>query len=458
MCLATAIVCNQLQNEVLYSVDGIVYAQVAKELTLQPLTRWVRLAIDGVPFFEHPPATPWMLAIAMRLLGASTFAAVLPMALLALATVYLSYLIGRTLIDHELGLLTATVLTLTPEFVRGRNPMLEPALMFFVMLTVYFHLASARVEHFTRCTVSAGLAFGFALLAKGPPAMLALAAIAVFQAVARLRPDAFAPLTLSARRLTIQLAAVVLIAAAIVLLVDIWYRSVAGVSFFEHYIEHQLRYTIVEGRGAASNQWGYYARTFVRYWPWWPLVLASGAVVAWKRDARALPALALGGIVTAGTYAGFTLMTHKAEWYTNIHYVGSSVLAALPLRYALPKERLARYYQPFVLVVVAPLLFLSAIVPSVFLQYNRPFERFMESARAALGDRLSGEPLADCVGLEPWRGPFFVRFYLGMRTVECGDPGARFRLVDHRRQALEAGDRLVFSQQPFSVVERPRAH
>ena len=113
-------------------------------------------------------------------------------------------------------------------------------------------------------------------------------------------------------------------------------------------------FTIVEGRNAAANSWTYYLNTFVRGWPWWPFVVLGVLLVVWKRDHEALPALVLGGAVTAGTYAGFTLMTHKAEWYTNIHFVGSSLLAALTLRYLVSQRALDRYYAGVTLVLIVP--------------------------------------------------------------------------------------------------------
>ena len=135
MFLAAVVLCGQIQNEVLYSVDGIVYALVGKELTLKPFSQWVILTWNGSPFYEHPHLTPWLLGASMKLFGVSTLTAILPIVLISLATVLLAYLLGRALLDHRLGLLAGTVLTLTPEFVRGgRNPMLEPALMFFIML------------------------------------------------------------------------------------------------------------------------------------------------------------------------------------------------------------------------------------------------------------------------------------------------------------------------------------
>ena len=69
----------------------------------------------------------------------------------------------------------------------------------------------------------------------------------------------------------------------------------------------------------------------------------------------------------------------------------------------------------------------------------------MSRARAELGERLNGELIADCVGVEPWKGPFFLSFYLGAHKVECADPAARLKIVDNRNYVTESGYRLVYS-------------
>ena len=176
--------------------------------------------------------------------------------------------------------------------------------------------------------------------------------------------------------------------------------------------------------------------------------------MAWKRDRTATPVLVMGVLVTAGTYLGFTLMAHKAEWYIAIHYVGSSLLAALTLRYLVSERVLERYYSTAALLLIVPTLFLSASVPSLFLRYGRPFERFIERAQVELDGTIEGEPIADCVGLEPWKGPFFLSFYLGVFRVECTDPDARLKMIDNRNYATESGYRVLFSHQPFSIVKR----
>ena len=44
---------------------------------------------------------------------------------------------------------------------------------------------------------------------------------------------------------------------------------------------------------------------------------------------------------------------------------------------------------------------------------------------------------------------------LGARMVECTDSLARFTLVDTRAYTTESGYHVVFSRQPFAILERP---
>ena len=255
----------------LYSVDGIVYALVGKELTLKPLSQWAILTWNGSPFFEHPHLTPWLIGASMKLFGVRTLTAILPILLISLATVLLTYFIGRALLDHRLGLLAGTVLTLTPAFVKGgRNPMLEPALMLFVMLAVYFHLASATPGQLFRSSMLSGLSLGLAFLAKGPPAVLALAVIIAFQCTGHVLPGVFRKWLLSPRQAVVHVMVLVLIAAAVVMLVDLWHRAIAGTSFLRHI-------TI----SCSSRSWGaarpgerlvVLCKYLFSNWPWWPFI------------------------------------------------------------------------------------------------------------------------------------------------------------------------------------------
>jgi len=97
------------------------------------------------------PLEMYVVAPFVGLLGPSTFAARLPMAILGVLSVYLTYLITNLLFPkkislgkkHELdtGLITAFILALTPwHFHYTRNVVEQPPLFVLILLGVYFYL------------------------------------------------------------------------------------------------------------------------------------------------------------------------------------------------------------------------------------------------------------------------------------------------------------------------------
>src|SRR3989344_7028886 len=97
------------------------------------------------------PLEMYVVAPFVGLLGPSTFAARLPMALLGVLSIYLTYLITNLIFPkkislgkkHELdtGLIAAVILALTPwHFHYTRNVVEQPPLFVLILLGVYFYL------------------------------------------------------------------------------------------------------------------------------------------------------------------------------------------------------------------------------------------------------------------------------------------------------------------------------
>ncbi len=254
---------------------------------------------------------------------------------------------------------------------------------------------------------------------------------------------------------TVRLFCIFFVGVAVVASVDLWHYLVTDGSFFAHYITHQLKFTVLEGRGILKNDLWFYTEIFLHYWPWLPFVAASVPLVIWKKDDAAFPALAIGGLVTFGTYLGFTLLRQKAPWYTSIHYASSSMLAALTLRYVISEKVLKKYYLLFFFGLTVPLFFLSASFPSIFTHYGRPFELFLDKSSVELHGELEGKNVADCIGMDPWKAPFFLRYYLGATKTSCTDSSTRFKIINDSNDVFDhSGYRVLFSQYPFSIVER----
>ena len=83
--------------------------------------------------------------------------------------------------------------------------------------------------------------------------------------------------------------ALVLASTAVVMLVDLWHEAVAGTSFTAQYMSHPTGPRFSKG-AAQANDWTYLPEHLPSDWPWWPFVLFSVLLVAWKRMG-AVPAL-----------------------------------------------------------------------------------------------------------------------------------------------------------------------
>jgi 4-amino-4-deoxy-L-arabinose transferase-like glycosyltransferase len=110
-----------------------------------------------------------MVAAAFRVFGASEAAARLPSALAGLATIALTFEIGRTLLGWRRGLLAAVVLATSPIVLAyGRLVIFDLPLTAFVTAALYC-LVRARQSGDDRLWLPlAGLAMGLAILTKGP--------------------------------------------------------------------------------------------------------------------------------------------------------------------------------------------------------------------------------------------------------------------------------------------------
>jgi 4-amino-4-deoxy-L-arabinose transferase-like glycosyltransferase len=170
---SSVILFGQLEAETLYSVDGPVYALIGKELAAKSFEEWAALTWHGAPFFEHPHLTPWILGLFQKLFGSGSVSVLLPILLMSLGSVFVTYRIGLLLVSREFGLLCGTVLALTPQFVKdARSPMLEQTLMLTTALAILFHLLWWKKRQ-TGQSLLCGLMVALGLLAKGPPGLLA---------------------------------------------------------------------------------------------------------------------------------------------------------------------------------------------------------------------------------------------------------------------------------------------
>ncbi len=146
------------------------YAEIAREMLV---TRdWLIPHLNRLPYLEKPPLVYWLTAISFKVFGCSAAAARLPVALSALAGLFLAYGLGRALWGPLPGVLGALVLATTAGYVAlGRILTLDMTFAFFLNLAIGLgYLALSRERPHMWSWAYAALAL--AVLTKGPVAVV----------------------------------------------------------------------------------------------------------------------------------------------------------------------------------------------------------------------------------------------------------------------------------------------
>lgn len=166
---------------------------------------WLVPYYRGAAFYDKPPLTYWLLAASFEWFGASLFAGRLVAALLALATLGVTYGVARRLIapeapgrpssaGNEAAFHATAILATSYAFVSfARLTMSDMALTLFTLLAGAAYLVS-EAEAKPRFLPLCGLILGLGFLTKGPIAWIYFGALLVaFAAVERRLPRIFTP-------------------------------------------------------------------------------------------------------------------------------------------------------------------------------------------------------------------------------------------------------------------------
>jgi 4-amino-4-deoxy-L-arabinose transferase-like glycosyltransferase len=133
---------------------------------------WVVPHFNGELRPDKPALLYWLQLTAYRGFGVNEFSARLPSALAALATVLLTYELGRRLFDAATGLLGGLVLASATLFLAAAHFANPDALLDACTVLTFLCFWLAFRGGNTRWLVAAGAAAGLGVLAKGPVAIL----------------------------------------------------------------------------------------------------------------------------------------------------------------------------------------------------------------------------------------------------------------------------------------------
>lgn len=139
--------------------DEPVYGETAKEMLLTG--DWLSPRIYGEYWYDKPPLFYWLDAFSFSIFGISTFAARFPSAVFGACTAAYLYLSTRKLIGEKTALTGAFICATSLEIiVLARSAVTDT--------TLVFALTVALISFLRKEYVTAYIACGFALLAKGP--------------------------------------------------------------------------------------------------------------------------------------------------------------------------------------------------------------------------------------------------------------------------------------------------
>ncbi len=154
--------------------DETFYAQTAKEMLNKG--DWVTPCLYGKPQFEKPIMIYWLVEASYKILGVNEAAARLPSAIFALLGVIAVYLLGKLLFNKIAGFISAVIFATNVEYViLSRACVTDMVLTTFMLLGVLFFFYG-YIKEKDYFYILSSAAFAFAVLTKGPVAIILPAA------------------------------------------------------------------------------------------------------------------------------------------------------------------------------------------------------------------------------------------------------------------------------------------
>ncbi|MDE2314500.1 MAG: glycosyltransferase family 39 protein [Elusimicrobia bacterium] len=167
----------------LVEVDDARYAEVPREMLV--LHDWVTPHLDNMDYVEKPPMWYWLAAASYEVFGVSEAAARLPLALLALLGLLLTYWLGGWLFSPRTGMTAAIFLSASAlYFFLSHYMTLDMALSVFMFGSAAMILRALLRPEDARWAAPAAWAFaGLAFLSKGLIALVFPAGWVFFMAL-----------------------------------------------------------------------------------------------------------------------------------------------------------------------------------------------------------------------------------------------------------------------------------
>jgi 4-amino-4-deoxy-L-arabinose transferase-like glycosyltransferase len=395
----------------LSDIDSPRVAGIAREMAVT--SNYLIPRLNGKNFLEYPPLGYWPIALTLSMSEKPPdFLAFLPMVFLGTGTVLITFLIGKRLAGERIGMMAGFILSTMAGFITlHRHCRVDPALLFFITLSLYGFVAGYRGSRksFPFYAVFY-LAMAGAFLSKGIIGAAIPAATAVVFLITRKDFKAI-------RKLLLNPGILLFLLPIFLWVGSVWWLE--GPFIFKEVIQQSLSRFFSPSADHTKPFTFYFIHALSPLMPWILLPL----VLLWYRlkSSHSRELLAHGSLLqfalvwSLTVFIGLSLASAKRSLYLGPIFPPFALLAALGwdrIRERFPKVKNLELYGLTVMFLVYVGTYLLFIIPSERKQSLRPvFE-------AVLSQGTNG-PVYLANPSERLLGASF--FYLGKRTPVLND-------------------------------------
>jgi 4-amino-4-deoxy-L-arabinose transferase-like glycosyltransferase len=333
--------------------DQVLYAAVAKGIRVHG--DWVHLWFGSDPYWRKPPLVFWAVAGLSSVLGPTTLAARLVPAICGVASCVLVWAIARRLFDARVALVAGLVLATTPPFLRDSAGLrLDPVATCATLTALVCWLRGLDAGGRALDFVLAGIAWGFAVMAKG-----AFGLVGPFMLVVYL-------LVLGRWRDLVSSGVIVSVVVGTIVCLPwhAWEVATWGPRFLDVYLRHEIADRMSGALDLGIVPVSYPVALVRDAWPW-VVFMAIGAVDAVARgrrgERRALVPLAW----TLAYLALIHVSRVRRAQYLLPLYPAASMLAALGVVRVLPDAWMARLPRAVLVMSLVAALVLNVVPMTV---------------------------------------------------------------------------------------------
>ncbi|KYG80577.1 4-amino-4-deoxy-L-arabinose transferase-like glycosyltransferase [Roseivirga ehrenbergii] len=178
MLLITALYLFNFHVNDIWTPNESFYAESVREMF--ETGNFIDIQYNYRPRYNKPPLTYWAIALSSSIFGLNEFGIRLPIILMALGSIWLTYLLGKKLYSPKAGLYAMCIMAVSVQLIAVKqyaSP--EVPLTFFFTLTMYWFIR-AYTENRNKYYYLAYIALGLTVLTKGYPYIIVIGGIIGF--------------------------------------------------------------------------------------------------------------------------------------------------------------------------------------------------------------------------------------------------------------------------------------